>query len=113
MSIFLANLCIADSSSTIGVWVGKNKIAAVGVSASSWISSHGLALNVAPDLDFFDTSIILPCGIEGRGVTSIHCELVNRGIDETPSTKEVASVALRCIEDIFQIPIDKDVSTVA
>lgn len=89
-----------------GVWVGENKIAAVGVAASSWISSHGLALNVSPDLDFFDTSIILPCGIEGRGVTSMQKELCKAGI-EPPSLKEVADVALKCIQDIFQIQIDK------
>ena len=91
----------------IGVWVGENKIAAVGVSASSWISSHGLALNVDPDLGFFDTSVILPCGIEGRGVTSIQRELSKRGINQAPSLSEVAQVALQCMEEIFQIQIDQ------
>jgi lipoyl(octanoyl) transferase len=53
-----------------GIWVGKEKVTAVGVTSSRWITTHGFALNVSPDLSFFDTNII-PCGIEGRGVTSI------------------------------------------
>ena len=93
---------------TVGVWVGENKIAAVGVSASSWISSHGFALNVAPDLDYFDTSVILPCGIEGRGVTSIQNELLKRGETNLPTLPEVASVALQSMEEIFQIQIDQN-----
>eukprot|EP00579_Thalassiosira_antarctica_P004369 CAMPEP_0201899006 /NCGR_PEP_ID=MMETSP0902-20130614/49579_1 /ASSEMBLY_ACC=CAM_ASM_000551 /TAXON_ID=420261 /ORGANISM="Thalassiosira antarctica, Strain CCMP982" /LENGTH=322 /DNA_ID=CAMNT_0048432307 /DNA_START=54 /DNA_END=1019 /DNA_ORIENTATION=- len=46
-----------------GVWVGQNKIAAVGVSSSRWITTHGLAINVSPNLDHFDKDIITPCGI--------------------------------------------------
>ena len=64
-----------------GVWVetgsgksgGLSKIAAIGVRISGGISSHGFALNVAPDLDYF--SGIIPCGIEEHGVTSMTAEL--------------------------------------
>ena len=56
-----------------GVWVGSRKIAAVGMACSKWVTSHGLALNVQPDLRYFQH--IVPCGIEDRAVTSIAAEL--------------------------------------
>lgn len=73
-----------------GVWVGDSKIAAIGVrvsrpggAAGAWVTSHGLALNVDVDLSWFER--IVPCGIRGRGVTSIACLL-----GEAPSLPEVA-----------------------
>mmetsp|Transcript_28277 Transcript_28277/g.41518 ORF Transcript_28277/g.41518 Transcript_28277/m.41518 type:complete len:364 (+) Transcript_28277:24-1115(+) len=88
-----------------GVWVGKNKIAAVGVSASKWITTHGLALNVSPNLEHFDKDIITPCGIEERGVTSISEVLRGTSSEHCPSLNEVADVALKCFGEVFHVDI--------
>lgn len=60
----------------IGVWVrrpergpdSEDKIAAIGVRVSRWVSLHGISLNIAPDLDHYDG--IIPCGISDQGITS-------------------------------------------
>jgi lipoyl(octanoyl) transferase len=52
-----------------GVWIDGQKVAAIGIKVSKWITMHGFALNVCPDLSGFDR--IIPCGIVGRSVTSM------------------------------------------
>ncbi|TAJ20538.1 MAG: lipoyl(octanoyl) transferase LipB [Dehalococcoidia bacterium] len=77
-----------------GVWVDGTKIAAVGVRIDRGISRHGLALNVAPDLGWFDA--IVPCGIDGAGVTSM---AALRG--EAPPLPSVAEVMAKAFSQTF------------
>uniref|UniRef100_A0A8C1II11 lipoyl(octanoyl) transferase n=1 Tax=Cyprinus carpio TaxID=7962 RepID=A0A8C1II11_CYPCA len=59
----------ASTSPDTGVWAGDNKICAIGIHCGRYITSHGLALNCNTDMSWFDN--IVPCGIMGKGVTSL------------------------------------------
>lgn len=93
----------------VGVWVARpdkpplpdgtpreDKIAAIGIKLRRWISFHGIAINVDPDLGHFDG--IVPCGIRGHGVTS----LVDLGLPVAMSDLDVA--LRRCFEAAFPAP---------
>lgn len=71
-----------------GVWVEDKKLVAMGVHVSRWITSHGFAFNVSTDLSYFER--IVPCGLRGRGVTSLQ-QLLGRAL-------EMDSVIERVIE---------------
>ena len=53
-----------------GVWVGEEKIAAMGIKLKRWVTMHGISINVNPRMEYF--SNIVPCGIRDKGVTSLH-----------------------------------------
>ncbi len=63
-----------------GVWIGKDKVAAIGVRVRRQITMHGFALNVRTNLSHYDG--IIPCGIKGRGVTSMHSYLPGIQIED-------------------------------
>lgn len=83
-----------------GVWVGNEKIAALGVHLSRWVSKHGLALNVNTDLSPF--ALINPCGT-GRQATSM-AKILGR---ELPM-EEIESEMLRIFTEVFNLSLRQD-----
>lgn len=79
-----------------GVWVAGDKVAALGVKVSRWVTMHGFALNVATDLQRFDR--IIPCGIFHKGVTSMQ-QLLRR---EVPLA-EVQGELARNFAEVFEL----------
>ena len=78
-----------------GAWVGQDKLAAIGVRISRWVTSHGFAFNVATDLSHF--SLIVPCGIPDRGVTSL-----GRLLGRPPSMQSVEDAVIAAFGTIFE-----------
>lgn len=83
-----------------GVWVGDEKIAAIGVrvgrppGTTGWVTTHGLALNVDVDLEWFQK--IVPCGIADKGVTSIE-----KRLGRSPALEETANVFAEQFGEVF------------
>lgn len=90
-----------------GVWLGvgtpfARKICAMGVRASRWVTMHGFALNVNADLGYFDN--IIPCGIRGKAVTSLHVELGAERVDED----QVKAKLLQHFSELFEAELNRE-----
>lgn len=86
-----------------GVWVGSDKLAAIGVRIARWVTSHGFAFNVTTDLSHF--GLIVPCGITDKGVTSLE-RLLGREI----LMAEVEDAAVEAFTSVFRrqtIPVTR------
>mgnify|MGYP003407500265 CR=1 FL=1 len=98
------NIIGSRSEGETGVWLDvgtpfARKICAMGVRASRWVTMHGFALNVNVDLGYFDN--IIPCGIRGKAVTSMHVELGVEQIDEEEVKKKIAFHFSNLFESTF------------
>ena len=82
-----------------GVWVVEEKIAAIGISVkSSWVTMHGFSLNINPDLNHY--SLIVPCGINDKGITSLS-KLLGKSINQ----EEVRHKLIQHYGDLFNLNI--------
>ena len=91
-----------------GIWVGSNKIAAIGVRIARWVTSHGWALNVSTNLEHF--RLITPCGIQGMGVTSIERE-TGRSVP-LEEVREILSAKFAEIFDRELVPTEESIRLV-
>jgi lipoyl(octanoyl) transferase len=99
------NITGTRSEGETGVWLGvgtpfARKICAMGVRASRWVTMHGFALNVNANLGYFDH--IIPCGIKGKAVTSLHVEL-GRLVDEAEVKEKIKTHFSALFEAVFTI----------
>lgn len=83
-----------------GVWAGDDKVCAIGVKSSRWITMHGFALNIATDLSFFQR--IIPCGIFEKGVTSMEL-LLGRPV----AAEDVAAGIVRNFGEVFGATMER------
>ncbi len=86
-----------------GVWVGEEKVCAIGVAVRSWVTYHGFALNVNTDLSFF--SLIHPCGIQDKDVTSL-AKLLGHWVDP----EEVKAKIVEAFAQVFGYSLEEAVT---
>jgi len=81
-----------------GVWLGERKLASIGIRMSKWITMHGAALNVCPDLSLFDN--IIPCGIRDKSVSSM-----SEVLDKPLRIEEVIPAYLSAFSEVFGVTL--------
>ncbi|XP_022793638.1 putative lipoyltransferase 2, mitochondrial [Stylophora pistillata] len=88
----------AKTTCDTGVWVKDNKVAAIGVHAGHWITTHGIALNCNIDLGWFEH--FTPCGIIGKGVTSL-----TRETNQVVHTEDAIEPFVESFQDVFDCSV--------
>ena len=83
-----------------GVWVGDEKIASIGLHVKRWVTMHGFALNLQPNLEHF--SLIYPCGLRDKAVTSVE-RLLGYPIDPMQARKALA----QAFGNLFRLCIEE------
>ncbi len=101
------NVTAESRDDRVGIWVRRgapgnpvsceDKIAAIGVRVRHWVTYHGIAINLEPELEHF--SGIVPCGIAEHGITS----LWDLGV--TPTMSELDAALMATFEEVFEAPI--------
>lgn len=97
--VFIRLLAEYDISSVgsdgyAGVWVGEEKVVAIGVAIKRHVSLHGFALNISTDLKHFET--IVPCGLQDKGVTSL-----SKLLDRSLTIDDIKPSVIKHFEDVF------------
>ena len=91
----------AHRTEDVGIWMGDNKIAALGVHCKRHITTHGVALNCDSDLSWFGH--IVPCGLHGKGVTSL-----SRELGREVTVDDAVAVFKRHFERVFDATLVDD-----
>lgn len=83
-----------------GIWVGNNKIGAVGIRILNKVTKHGIAFNIENDLKTF--AFVVPCGLRTKGVTSLKKEILKIRQNTKPlSYEEVSSILIKNVQKLF------------